>query len=290
MDPELLSLLVTRAMPFGKYQGRLIADLPGPYLAWFARKGFPPGELGRLLALMHELDHNGLSSLLAPLRQSAGKPSKVAGQARRQNRSASPEAAPESRPEANQVTPGRETPGNNCRGLCSVARRRAGIRYCVACQAGPSAAGFGAPVHRREVAMTNTPHAAPAMRTDRPSEEGSSSWGAPAMKKLRVSAFLLAALCAAGVAQAQNAAPVTQEYQYPSARSKDGSLSPPSTLRMTVTPDPNAAPAIVRDTPESQAEYARCREVSDRAAVSNAQMQAGVAQCLKELEQRRQQQ
>jgi len=48
----------------------LIADLPGPYLAWFAREGFPPGELGRLLALMHELDHNGLSSLLAPLRKS----------------------------------------------------------------------------------------------------------------------------------------------------------------------------------------------------------------------------
>lgn len=35
MDPELLQLLVTRVMPFGKYQGRLIADLPGPYLAWF---------------------------------------------------------------------------------------------------------------------------------------------------------------------------------------------------------------------------------------------------------------
>lgn len=74
MDPELLQLLVTRVMPFGKYQGRLIADLPGPYLAWFARKGFPPGELGRLLALMHELDHNGLASLLAPLRKPPGKP------------------------------------------------------------------------------------------------------------------------------------------------------------------------------------------------------------------------
>ncbi len=69
MDPELLSLLVTRTMPFGKYQGHLIADLPGPYLAWFARKGFPSGELGRLLALMLELDHNGLSSLLDPLRK-----------------------------------------------------------------------------------------------------------------------------------------------------------------------------------------------------------------------------
>lgn len=69
MNPELLQLLVTREMPYGKYQGRLIADLPGNYLNWFARKGFPPGEIGILLALMQELDHNGLSSLLAPLRQ-----------------------------------------------------------------------------------------------------------------------------------------------------------------------------------------------------------------------------
>jgi len=69
MNPQDLERLVTREMPFGKYQGRLIADLPGPYLAWFARKGFPPGEIGRLLALMHELDHNGLAGLLQPLRQ-----------------------------------------------------------------------------------------------------------------------------------------------------------------------------------------------------------------------------
>lgn len=69
MKPEDLQLLVTRRMPFGKYEGRLIADLPGNYLAWFARKGFPPGELGQLLALMLELDHNGLSSLLDPLRK-----------------------------------------------------------------------------------------------------------------------------------------------------------------------------------------------------------------------------
>jgi uncharacterized protein (DUF3820 family) len=68
MQPEDLKLLVTREMPFGKYQGRLIADLPGPYLAWFARQGFPHGELGRLLALMHEIDHNGLKPLLDPLR------------------------------------------------------------------------------------------------------------------------------------------------------------------------------------------------------------------------------
>lgn len=55
-------------MPYGKHKGRVIADLPGNYLAWFAREGFPQGELGRLLQLMHEIDHNGLSELLRPLR------------------------------------------------------------------------------------------------------------------------------------------------------------------------------------------------------------------------------
>ncbi len=69
MDPRDLEQLVTRAMPFGKYKGRLIADLPGNYLNWFARAGFPPGETGQLLALMQEINHNGLLPLLAPLRQ-----------------------------------------------------------------------------------------------------------------------------------------------------------------------------------------------------------------------------
>ena len=69
MNPEHLELLVTRERHFGKYKGGLLADLPGQYLNWFARKGFPPGETGLLLALMQELDHNGLSSLLDPLRR-----------------------------------------------------------------------------------------------------------------------------------------------------------------------------------------------------------------------------
>ena len=69
MSPELLQLLATREMPFGKYKGRLIADLPGNYLNWFARKGLPSGELGILLALMQELDHNGLTDLLGPIRK-----------------------------------------------------------------------------------------------------------------------------------------------------------------------------------------------------------------------------
>ncbi|MBW0447336.1 DUF3820 family protein [Paraburkholderia phenoliruptrix] len=75
MNSEYLELLVTRTMPFGKYKGRLIADLPGHYLNWFASQGFPPGEIGRLLALMHEIDHNGLSSLIEPLRQRQGSSS-----------------------------------------------------------------------------------------------------------------------------------------------------------------------------------------------------------------------
>ena len=53
MNPEHLELLVTRVMPYGKHKGRLIADLPGNYLNWFAREGFPKGEIGSLLALMH---------------------------------------------------------------------------------------------------------------------------------------------------------------------------------------------------------------------------------------------
>lgn len=71
MSDAPLEKLLTQRMPYGKYQGQLIADLPGNYLNWFAREGFPPGELGRLLALMHELDHNGLSGLLDPLRAAA---------------------------------------------------------------------------------------------------------------------------------------------------------------------------------------------------------------------------
>ncbi|MEJ7687043.1 MAG: DUF3820 family protein [Variovorax sp.] len=69
MSPDELERLVSTQMPFGKHKGRLIADLPGNYLSWFAREGFPKGEVGRLLTLMHEIDHNGLAELLRPLRR-----------------------------------------------------------------------------------------------------------------------------------------------------------------------------------------------------------------------------
>lgn len=71
MEAEDLQKLVTIVMPYGKYKGRILADLPGQYLNWFAREGFPAGELGRLLQLMQEIDHNGLSALLTPIRHRA---------------------------------------------------------------------------------------------------------------------------------------------------------------------------------------------------------------------------
>ena len=73
MNPEDLQRLVTIVMPYGKYKGRLLADLPGNYLNWFARKGFPQNDLGKLLQLMQEIDHNGLSALLDPLRDNIVK-------------------------------------------------------------------------------------------------------------------------------------------------------------------------------------------------------------------------
>jgi hypothetical protein len=72
MDSEVLEKLVLMKMPFGKHAGRALADLPGNYLAWFAREGFPKGELGQLLELMHTLDHNGLRGLLAPIQRAHG--------------------------------------------------------------------------------------------------------------------------------------------------------------------------------------------------------------------------
>lgn len=69
MTPDDLERLLTVKMPYGKHQGVVIADLPGNYLNWFAHEGFPPGVIGQLLQLMHEIDHNGLTQLLDPIRQ-----------------------------------------------------------------------------------------------------------------------------------------------------------------------------------------------------------------------------
>jgi len=68
LDPQVLLELTTTLMPFGKYQGRILADVPEHYLVWMSGKGFPPGKLGRQLALLYEIQLNGLDELLTPLK------------------------------------------------------------------------------------------------------------------------------------------------------------------------------------------------------------------------------
>ncbi|MCB1144743.1 MAG: DUF3820 family protein [Leptospiraceae bacterium] len=67
-DPGLLLKLVSTEMPFGKYSGRLISELPVSYLEWFSRKGYPEGKLGVLLQTMYDIKINGLEYLLNPLK------------------------------------------------------------------------------------------------------------------------------------------------------------------------------------------------------------------------------
>jgi uncharacterized protein (DUF3820 family) len=68
-DSDLLKALVAMPMPFGKYKGTLLCNLPVSYLEWFQREGFPKGKLGMLLATMYEIKINGLEQLLGPLKK-----------------------------------------------------------------------------------------------------------------------------------------------------------------------------------------------------------------------------
>ncbi|MBT8114411.1 MAG: DUF3820 family protein [Arenicella sp.] len=73
MSKAQLIKLVGWQMPFGKYKGRLLIDLPEAYLLWFAKRGFPQGELGQLLSLCLQLKIDGSDGLLKPLRQNSGE-------------------------------------------------------------------------------------------------------------------------------------------------------------------------------------------------------------------------
>ncbi len=67
MDPAVLVRLANARMPFGKYSGRLLIDLPEAYVVWFSHKGYPKGEIGELLESLYAIKENGLESLLRPL-------------------------------------------------------------------------------------------------------------------------------------------------------------------------------------------------------------------------------
>ena len=69
MQPEQLPKLANTRMPFGKYAGRVLIDLPEEYLLWFAQKGFPAGELGELLQLTLLVKTEGLQGLIKPLKK-----------------------------------------------------------------------------------------------------------------------------------------------------------------------------------------------------------------------------
>ncbi len=66
-EHEALLKLANTKMPFGKYAGRHLVDLPETYVLWFRQKGFPEGELGVQFETLLEIKVNGLESLIRPL-------------------------------------------------------------------------------------------------------------------------------------------------------------------------------------------------------------------------------
>lgn len=66
-DHDELRAIVNQEMPFGRFKGRKLIDLPEPYVVWFKNEGFPEGKLGERLAVMYEIKSNGLEALLRPL-------------------------------------------------------------------------------------------------------------------------------------------------------------------------------------------------------------------------------
>ncbi|MCA9408188.1 MAG: DUF3820 family protein [Candidatus Omnitrophica bacterium] len=68
-DEEFLFKLARARMPFGRYQGRLLIDLPESYVVWFSQKGYPKGMLGDMLKSLYEIKLNGLEYLLVPFKK-----------------------------------------------------------------------------------------------------------------------------------------------------------------------------------------------------------------------------
>ncbi|MCH7868332.1 MAG: DUF3820 family protein [Myxococcales bacterium] len=67
-DPSMMYDLARMPMPFGRFKGRVLIDLPEPYVVWFKKNGFPKGRLGELLGMLYEVKANGLEPLFDELR------------------------------------------------------------------------------------------------------------------------------------------------------------------------------------------------------------------------------
>jgi uncharacterized protein (DUF3820 family) len=68
-EPDFLRKLARMRMPYGKYKDRRLIDLPEPYVVWFARQGFPKGQLGEMMRMLYEIKLNGLEYLFVPIRR-----------------------------------------------------------------------------------------------------------------------------------------------------------------------------------------------------------------------------
>ena len=68
LNHEILIKLANYRMPFGRFANRLLVEIPEEYYIWFSRKGFPEGELGKLMSMMLDIKTNGLEHLLLPIR------------------------------------------------------------------------------------------------------------------------------------------------------------------------------------------------------------------------------
>jgi uncharacterized protein len=77
MNPQILIDIVTHTMPFGKYKGRLLCDIPEDYLVWMQKKGFPTGNLGMCLNTLYEIRLNGLEHLIHEIKSRYPRTSRI---------------------------------------------------------------------------------------------------------------------------------------------------------------------------------------------------------------------